>query len=212
MSGTARSRGLRGLGRLAAAALRTLGASWRISQQGPDPFLRGGPVIGVCWHEHVLVLAHRFRDRGFSVAVSRSRDGEWISAALPPLGYCEPVRGSSSRGGTAALLGLVRLVRAGTTVSILADGPRGPAHVSKLGPVALARLTGTALTPLSFEARPAIRFGSWDRTVLPLPFARVRLVYGEPIAVPADADEAREEELRRQLDRALSELAHHGGR
>ncbi len=129
MSERRRPRWLPVFGWLAAAALRALGSTWRISQDGPDPFDPGGPVIGVCWHEHVLVLAQRFRDRGFSVAVSRSRDGDWISAALPPLGYREPVRGSSSRGGSAALLGLVRLVRAGTTFSILADGPRGPAHV-----------------------------------------------------------------------------------
>ncbi|MEE2663472.1 MAG: lysophospholipid acyltransferase family protein [Myxococcota bacterium] len=207
MSARIRRSWLRAVGWLAAAALRALGATWRISQDGPDPFEPGGgPVIGVVWHEHILVLAHRFRDRGYSVAVSRSRDGDWISAALPLLGYREPVRGSSSRAGTTALRGLMREVQSGTTVSILADGPRGPAHVSKLGPVALGRLTGVAPTPLTFCARPAIRFGSWDRTVLPLPFARVRLSYGEPIAVPPDADEACEEELRERLERALIAL------
>lgn len=198
---------LRAFGWLASLALRALGATWRISTEGHDPLEHGrGPVIGVVWHEHVLVLAHCFRDRGFSVAVSRSRDGEWISAALPSLGYRDPVRGSSSRGGTAALLGLVRLVKSGTTVSILADGPRGPAHVSKLGPVALARLTGVALTPLSFRATPAIRFRSWDRTVLPLPFARVRLCYCDPLVVPQDANERQEEALRVELDRTLRKL------
>jgi len=202
---------LRLFGRVTATALRALGATWHIEQHGPDPFTAptnptGGPVIGVVWHEHVLVLTHRFRDRRFSVAVSRSRDGEWISAALPALGYLEPVRGSSSRGGTAALLGLVRLVRAGTTVSILADGPRGPAHHSKLGPIALARLSGAPLTPVAFDSTPAIRFQSWDRTVLPLPFARVRLRYGAPIPVPSDASEEDEERFREQLDAALRDL------
>ena len=206
-SGPSRPGWRRVAGRLVASLLRAWGATWRYSTSGPDPFERQGePVIGVVWHEFVLVLAHRFRDRGFSVAVSRSRDGEWISAALPPLGYREPVRGSSSRGGTAALRGLVRLVEAGTTVSILADGPRGPARVSKTGPVALARLTGRPLTPVWFEARPAFRFGSWDRTVLPLPFARIELVYGEPVHVPSELDEAGEESLRETLDRAMARL------
>ena len=207
MSESGRPLWLRTFGWLSALALRAIGATWRTSAEGRNPLEHdSGAAIGVVWHENVLLLAHHFRDRGFSVAVSRSRDGEWISAAMTPLGYREPVRGSSSRGGAAALRGLVRLVRAGTTVSILADGPRGPAHVSKLGPVALARLSGVALTPVAFHASRAIRFRSWDRTVLPLPFARVRNRYGDPIAVPNDADEREEERLRGELDRALAEL------
>lgn len=199
---------LRLFGALAASALRLWGATWRYRTTGDDPFLaQGEPIIGAVWHEFVVVLAHRFRDRRFTVAISRSRDGDWISAALPGLGYREPVRGSSSRGGTAALLGLVRHVRAGTTVSILADGPRGPAHVAKPGPIALARLTGRPLIPVHFEASAAIRFRSWDATWLPLPFARVELRYGAPLFVPHDADEAAEERFRRRLDEAMERLA-----
>ena len=208
MSAQTRRGWLRVLGWLGAAVLRGLGASWRISQDGPDPFEAGAePVIGVAWHENALVLAHQFRDRGISIAVSRSRDGDWISALLRPLGYGELVRGSSSRSGATALLGLVRQLRAGTTVSILADGPRGPARVSKPGPIALGRLSGIVLSPMACRARPAIRFGSWDRTVLPLPFARVQLSWGAPIEVPADADAACQEALREQLERALVALA-----
>lgn len=208
MTGSGRPLWLRGFGSAAALMLRLWGATWRYTTKGFDPVEHDDqPVIGVVWHEFVLVLAHRFRDRRFSVAVSRSRDGDWISAALPALGYLEPIRGSSSRGGTAALLSLVRLVQTGTTVSILADGPRGPAHIAKPGPVALARLTGRPLTPVRFDARPAIRFRSWDRTLLPLPFARVQMTYGDPIAVPADADDACEETLREELDRAMAQLS-----
>jgi len=199
---------LRLFGALAASALRLWGATWRYRTVGNDPFLsEGEPIIGVVWHEFVLVLAHRFRDRRFTVAVSRSDDGEWISAALPSLGYREPVRGSSSRGGTAALLGLVRHVRAGTTVSILADGPRGPAHVSKPGPVALARLTGRPLIPVHFKASLAFRFRSWDTTLLPLPFSQIELRYGDPIFVPHDTDEDAEERLLHRLDQVMERLA-----
>jgi len=188
------------VGRMAAFALRALGATWRVTREGRDPLdAEGDPQIGAIWHRDVLITAWLYRDRGFSVAVSRSRDGERIAAALPPLGYREPVRGSSSRGGSAALLGLVRLVRAGTTVSVPMDGPRGPALEPKIGVVSLARLSGVKITPVAFAARPCLRFRSWDRTLLPLPFARTRVRYGSPIAVRAGATEAEEEAVRRQL-------------
>jgi lysophospholipid acyltransferase (LPLAT)-like uncharacterized protein len=192
-------------GRLAALLLRVVGASWRMRVEGPDPLVPGHEaVVAAFWHRNVLIAAWHYRDRGFSVPVSRSRDGDRIAALLAALGYAEPPRGSSSRGGAAALHELVRLVRGGTTVSIQTDGPQGPPRISKSGIVSLARLTGRPITPVCFSARPTWRFRSWDGTLLPLPFARVLCRYGEPIPIAADADEAAEERARRRLDDALN--------
>ena len=93
------------------------------------------------------------------------------------------------------------------TLSLQTDGPRGPARVSKPGIVALARLSGVAITPVAFSVRPCLRFRSWDRTLLPLPFARIVCHYGAPIEVPSDADEEMEEALRRRLDEQLEALS-----
>jgi len=193
--------------RLAAGFLRLIGSTWRIQVDGPDPFSAGpGPHLGAFWHRNALIAAYAFRDKGFSVPVSRSRDGDLITRLLLELGYKMPPRGSSSQGGTVALRALDRMVEAGTTISIQTDGPRGPARVSKLGMVSLARRTGRPISPLAFSAKPCIRFNSWDSTLLPLPFARVLCSFGAPIAVPRDAEPGEEEEIRAALDLELNRL------
>lgn len=146
------------------------------------------------------------------MAVSRSRDGDLIQSTLLAMGYSEPARGSSSRGGSAALLGLRRQLGAGTTVAVLVDGPRGPARVAKTGIVSLARLSNAAIQPVAFSARPAFRLGSWDQSLLPLPFARVVCAFGKPIEPESDADEAREQRAARQLDERLVALHHEADR
>jgi hypothetical protein len=98
------------------------------------------------------------------------------------------------------------MVNDGTTVSIVADGPRGPARESKPGVVALARLTGASILPAGFSAKPCLRFRSWDRTLLPLPFARVRCVFGPRLQVPRDADSGAEAAALQRLDGELNRL------
>ena len=195
------------LGRISSLLLRALGATWRIRTEGPDPLAPGHePVVAAFWHRNVLVASYYYRNQGFSVAVSRSRDGDHIASLLSALGYDTPPRGSSTRGGAAALHELVRKVESGTTVSIQPDGPQGPARVSKIGVISLSRLTQRPITPVAFAARPRLRFRSWDGTLLPLPFAKVICRYGEALAVPPAADESEEEERRGDLDRSLNLL------
>ncbi len=199
--------GIRLLGHAAALLLRALGATWRVRTEGPDPQAsERPPFVAAFWHRNVLIASHYYRGRGFSAAVSRSRDGDRIAAMLSALGYQQPPRGSSTRGGAAALRELFRLVRSGTTVSIQPDGPQGPARISKIGIVNLSRLTRRPITPVGFSAAPCLRFRSWDGTLLPLPFARVVCRYGEAIAVPPDADDVLEERIRQDLDAALDGL------
>jgi len=205
---------LRLFGILSSGLLRLLGATWRIRVLGNDPrppvAMGESPKahLAALFHETLLPSAYFFRDRGYSVAISRSRDGDLIEATLGGLGYSEPARGSSSKGGSAALLGLVRMIESGTTVSVLVDGPRGPAWVSKTGIIALARLTGRPIQPVAFSARPAIRLKSWDRSLVPLPFARVICAFGEPLIVDDVRDEHHERNAARELDHRLGALHH----
>jgi len=212
---TKTSRRLWLFGIVSAWLLRGLGATWRIEVLGKDPRPGAGPSkagrdrnphLAALFHEALLPCTWFFRDRLYSVAVSRSRDGDLIRASLLALGYDEPARGSSSRGGPAALRGLVRKLDHGTTVSVLVDGPRGPARAAKVGVVALARLTQTPIQPVAFSAHPAIRLKSWDRSLIPLPFARVVCAFGEPITQPEGEDETEEQATAHRLERELSRL------
>ena len=181
-----RNLGLRVTANLAAWLLRALARSWRIEFRGTNPFTAGPGsegAVAITWHRNLLLGAALFRDSGIHVPVSLSRDGERIAALMFELGLGTPPRGSSSRGGTAALKAMVDLLRSGRHVAVLADGPRGPQRIAKAGVVALARLCGQDIHPVVLSAAPSIRFRSWDRTVLPLPFARVVCEFGPPFEV-----------------------------
>ncbi len=202
-----RSRWLPRLGGLVALLLRVLGASWRVRTEGPDPFASGErPLLGALWHRSFLAAAVLFRDRDAVVMVSRSRDGDAIEAVLRRLGYAASPRGSSSRGASTALRQQLELVSEGRIGALLCDGPRGPARHAKPGVLALARGTGAPLYPLAIAARPALRLSSWDRTLVPLPFARVLCLYGEPLRVPGDAGPSELEDARLRLERDLDRL------
>ena len=193
---------------IVACALRGLAATWRVRVEGEDPFAAGasGGVLAALWHRGVLVAVAFYRDSGICVPVSRSADGELIVAVLKRLGLGEPPRGSSRSGAVPVLRNLIRLVRAGRDVAIVTDGPLGPARVSKPGVVQVARLARAPIVPVALSARPCVRIRSWDRMLVPLPFARVLCRYGEPIEVPPDAKGERLEALRRALDARLDAL------
>ncbi len=103
----------------------------------------------------------------------------------------------------------MQTVRRGTTVSVLADGPRGPARRSKQGVVSLSRNVDVAIVPVALSSSSAFAFDSWDGTLLPPPFARVVCAFGEPLCVSPGDDE---EEQRRELDRRLNELTNEADR
>ena len=193
---------------LVAWVLRALARTWRVEIRGPDPFAESDApaLLGATWHRNLLAAAGIFRDSGVHVAVSSSRDGEHITAVMAHLGLGEPLRGSSSRGGASALLGMLRVAREGGPVGIFADGPQGPAGRVKPGAIAVARLAARPVISVAIAARPCLRFGSWDRMLLPLPFARVVCHYGKAIAVERDAGAAQREAARQALEAQLQQL------
>jgi lysophospholipid acyltransferase (LPLAT)-like uncharacterized protein len=165
-------------------------------------------ALGATWHRGLLVMAHYFRDRDVVVMVSRSRDGDLINAVLRRLGYAQSPRGSSSRGGAAGLRGQIQRVREGRYGGVLCDGPRGPARRLQPGVLVLARQTQLPIQTVAFSGKPCIRFGSWDRVVLPWPFARVRCLYGRTFAPPKPGDDAGFERLRREVEAELNRITH----
>jgi lysophospholipid acyltransferase (LPLAT)-like uncharacterized protein len=195
------------LGGMGARLVRALGATWRVEVLGENPIGPGKtPVAGALWHRGLFIAAHFFRDQRIVVMVSRSRDGDWIESILKALGFASSPRGSSSRGGASALRRQVELVRAGHAAALLCDGPRGPARVAKAGVVALARAAGVAVQPVGISARPCLHFGSWDTTLLPLPFAQVVVVFGRPVLVPAQIRGEEVEHARREIERQVERV------
>jgi len=168
--------------RLIGPTLR-LGVSFEDGAQGK---LEDRPYIASFWHSCIIPSAHIFRNMGIRVITSASYDGEYIARIINKLGFTA-VRGSSSRNAVAALLGLRRALDEGWTVAFTLDGPRGPRHKVKPGPVALARVSGMALTTFHAAVEKGIVLNSWDKMVIPLPFSRVLVRVGKLIPVPVDA-------------------------
>jgi lysophospholipid acyltransferase (LPLAT)-like uncharacterized protein len=168
-----------------------LARSWRIQVVHEERWqaLRdaGEPFVFVLWHEALLPLLWRHRRQGIAIVVSEARDGEYLANYAESIGY-RLVRGSSTRGAARALLGAVRELEAGRPVAFTPDGPRGPRREVKQGVVAAAQRASVQILPIHADADRAWRFASWDRFMLPKPFARVRVAYGEPFPVAGGAE------------------------
>ena len=162
----------------------------------------GRRPIMAFWHGRVLTATYFFRRRGIVVMISENFDGEWIGRIIEQFGF-RTARGSTSRGGQRAMLQLKREMERGYPSGFAVDGPRGPARHAQPGAVWLAKLTGNPVVPFHMEASSYWSLNSWDRTQIPRPFSTVALSVGQPIDVPAEADETALETKRAELERAL---------
>lgn len=159
------------------------------------------PHVFLLWHDALLPLLWRHRGRDVTIVVSEAKDGQYLSEYARRIGYRE-ARGSSSRGGVRALIGVVKTLRAGGVAAFTPDGPRGPRRELKGGVLLAAQRGGGLVVPLHAAASRAWRLASWDRFLVPKPFARVRIAYGTPFEVGSG-----EEGLAAARVRAEAELA-----
>jgi len=176
-------------------------------QQHFEQHLRseGIPILLAFWHGRMLYFLYLYHRERSTILVSRSKDGEFISRVLQRFGM-HVTRGSSSRGGAQALLDMVRKVRNGYHAALTPDGPRGPRYAVQPGIVALAQQTGAAILPVTYSARWKKVLCSWDAFLLPLPFSRVVVIYGEPIYVPASASPAVFQAKRQEVEVSLRQI------
>jgi lysophospholipid acyltransferase (LPLAT)-like uncharacterized protein len=184
------TRKVRWLVRLGVWLIRGLASTWRMETVNGEPLAaarrEGTRVIFALWHGELLPLLWHQRGENVAIVISEHRDGEIIARIAESLGYAT-VRGSSSRGGSRALIGLMREIDAGRDGAITPDGPRGPARVFAAGAAVAAYRTGALIAPIRAQASRSWRLKSWDRFLIPKPFARVRVSLGPLTGVSASS-------------------------
>ena len=184
--------------------VRALSATLRVRHVHAE-HIEGTPrYILTFWHRHMLPLLGRSRwKRPIAVMTSRSKDGD-ISTNVLALYGVESARGSSTRGGSIALRGLLRAARDGRSMVFTPDGPRGPAGVVKDGVIFAAQASRLPIMPMAYAGKKFIQLRSWDRMIIPKPFSKGVILYGAPIVVPRDGDA---EEWRVIVEQKLNELS-----
>jgi lysophospholipid acyltransferase (LPLAT)-like uncharacterized protein len=207
-------------GRLAARLIwlliHALGLTLRWHQEDKSDLFPLGirqRMIFAVWHNRLalcLLLYRRYvkrhqANRQLAAITSASRDGGLLARVLE-LFEVQPVRGSSSRRGAAALRELTSAAEQGYDLAVTPDGPRGPCYVVQPGVIAAAQLTGLPVMPVCYSLSWKKTLRSWDRFQIPLPFTRVVVIFGKPLYVPPEADEVERERLRVELERRLLEL------
>jgi lysophospholipid acyltransferase (LPLAT)-like uncharacterized protein len=173
----------------------------------------GRPVtenyIGALWHNRLLifplVLRRFFPQRHGAALISASRDGDLLADGVQRFGY-DVIRGSSSRLGASALLQLTQVLASGRDVVITPDGPRGPAYELGPGIIFLAQKSGAEVLPMNLEYSRCWRLGSWDRFIVPRPFAKVRVLISQPHRVRATTTPEEFESERLSLRDAMMAL------
>ena len=201
---------------IAAWFFRAAGRTLRIRVIDHAGFFSGArpaPVIFAFWHNRMLaVLAAYLRyyrklvrsgqRKGTVVLISRNRDARLISNVVARFGV-GVVSGSSTLGGPAAFLELTKCINDGVDVHITPDGPRGPCYKLGYGVVVLSQKTGAPILPVHVEFSHCIRFNSWDRFMVPLPFSRINMTFGKLEFVAATGTEEEFEAERMRLEKLM---------
>ena len=166
----------------------------------------GGSLIYASWHQRFFPGITFFATRKpIAIMISQSSDGDLAAHGVKILGWL-PVRGSSSRGGRAALKELNALAMSGYKIGHIVDGPKGPFGVVKPGLLRIAQATGLPIVPTITSAENNWMLNSWDKFLVPKLFSRVIIRFGKPIAVPEDLTEDEFEKKRLVVEQRMKEL------
>jgi lysophospholipid acyltransferase (LPLAT)-like uncharacterized protein len=195
--------------------IRLLGVTLRIKMVGVENLVKGrefsDKVIYAFWHGRLLVLTYVHRDQGIDVMVSTHQDGEYIARVITGLGF-GTVRGSTTRGGAGAVFKLTGAGAERHDIGITPDGPRGPRERCQPGVIYLAKRNRMAVVPIGVSFTPAMVMSSWDRFMVPLPFARCMVVYGEPVRYDESMSDEAISGATRDLDRRIKAVTEEADR
>lgn len=194
---------------LASGIYKSLCATCRIEVRGKEHLdavvAAHKRIVVASWHEVLGLSGWYYRNSGYWTLTSQSFDGELAARVIRRFGF-NIARGSSTRGGFEALTDLRKALRQPPGIGLTVDGPKGPRREVKPGIVLLSALSRIPITTSAAVARPAWRLHSWDRFVVPKPFGRIIVSYGEPIPPPVDRSPEAMEATRLQVEQALNAL------
>lgn len=183
-------------------------STWRLRLYEPpemkDLIAAKQNFVMAFWHgDELAILAFR-RFYRLTTMASTSQDGELMNSVLGRMGIMTS-RGSSTRGGARALIGIIKWAKDGWTPVIPVDGPKGPIYKVKPGVFDLAKRLDAAIVPAGMWCSKKIDFPkSWNKTYLPLPFAKVHLRWGTPIHILDFELDSRDPVLAEGLEAALN--------
>ncbi len=165
-----------------------------------------GPYILTLWHGRIFYLFYYLRNRpDYYLLISPSADGDLLAKLAHLMGY-SVIRGSTFKKAVPAARSLIRVLREGHRIIIIADGSRGPRCIAQSGSVQLAGITKLPLFPMTFGAKNKVVLNTWDRFILPLPFTCCKINFGPPIHLSSRSSEELVEEKRLELEASLTQL------
>ncbi|MEP6788249.1 MAG: lysophospholipid acyltransferase family protein [Acidobacteriota bacterium] len=195
------------------AFIKMIGITTRFEVRGVehlDTIEASGKQPILCfWHDRILLSTYFFRNRGILVMSSQSFDAEYTARSIQRFGY-GVIKGSSTRGGSRALIEMIRAMRDGFPAGFSIDGPRGPRYEAKPGPVTLAKKTGNPILPFVIEPQSFWTVKSWDKMQIPKPFTKAIVIISEPVYVDDSADDAEVGSKLGELQRSLDDLTEQG--
>jgi lysophospholipid acyltransferase (LPLAT)-like uncharacterized protein len=138
------------------------------------------------WHGRQFFCYKIFGRQNTVVMSSTSSDGRLQGAVLKKFDF-KVIWGSSNKSPAKALLGVVRQMQNGSNLLIAVDGPKGPVYKVKPGALFIAKKFNVPVVPVAFASDRYWQLNAWDNYILPKPFSRSKIIYGEPVYLPADS-------------------------
>ncbi len=194
--------------------IRAYSWTFRLRVENEAPWMnhlkQGGRILICCWHQQFFSAIRHFKTYAPyrpALMISQSKDGDIIARIAEKTGW-HTVRGSSSRDGSKALREMIEYLKNSRFAGHVVDGPRGPAGIVKAGVIKLAEASGALVVPFYISAERAWYFNSWDRFMLPKPFSRVTLRFGEMLDVSSGPSEDEFERQRLRLQEIMKPGLH----
>jgi len=165
-----------------------------------------GQCMAVTWHAELLIAPQVYKKlrkkQKTAAIIAQHHDGEIIARTFKFLNIL-PLRGSSRKGAKAALMAAIKALKDGYSVMITPDGPKGPRYSMSDGAVALALRSNLPLMVVNYQATSFWQLSSWDKFVIPKPFATLNIYHQVITISDMQKEEAKTYLLKQMLTHAI---------